>query len=211
MTEQIGPRSKMPRGLSQETRNLRRAIRYAFELQDKPVTVRQLYYRLTVIGACAKTESGYKRVQRQLVEMRRQGLVPYDWIADNTRWMRKPHTYDGLGDFLAHAKQFYRQDLWARAKVYTEVWCEKDALAGVINPITSGYDVPLMVARGYASESFAYEAAENIRQQAKPPDTLRELVRAAIERHLDPNHLAALEREETLARETLRQMMAAYG
>lgn len=135
MTEQIGPRSKMPRGLSQETRNLRRAIRYAFELQDKPVTVRQLYYRLTVIGACAKTESGYKRVQRQLVEMRRQGLVPYDWIADNTRWMRKPHTYDGLGDFLAHAKQFYRQDLWARAKVYTEVWCEKDALAGVINPI----------------------------------------------------------------------------
>jgi hypothetical protein len=39
---------------------------------------------------------------------------------------------------------------------------EKDALAGVILPVTSLYDVPLMVARGYASLSFLHGAAEHI-------------------------------------------------
>jgi hypothetical protein len=39
---------------------------------------------------------------------------------------------------------------------------EKDALAGVVYPITSMYDVPLMVARGYASLSFLHSAAEHI-------------------------------------------------
>jgi hypothetical protein len=41
---------------------------------------------------------------------------------------------------------------------------EKDALAGVVLPITSAYDVPLMVARGYASLSFLHNAAEYINE-----------------------------------------------
>src|SRR5262249_46578812 len=48
------------------------------------------------------------------------------------------------------------------ADAYVEIWLEKDALSGVIYPITSMYDVPLMVARGYASLSFLYNAAEYI-------------------------------------------------
>ena len=35
--------------------------------------------------------------------------------------------------------------------VYVEVWCEKDALAGVLMEETEVYDVPLMVAKGYSS------------------------------------------------------------
>src|SRR5262249_48942139 len=51
---------------------------------------------------------------------------------------------------------------------YVEIWLEKDALAGVIYPVTSMYDVPLMVARGYASLSFLYTAAEYIGGLAVP-------------------------------------------
>jgi len=43
-----------------------------------------------------------------------------------------------------------------------KIWLEKDALAGVIYPVTDLYDVPLMVARGYASLSFLHGAAEYI-------------------------------------------------
>src|SRR5262249_14445233 len=57
---------------------------------------------------------------------------------------------------------FYRKNLWADADSYVETWLEKDALAGVIYPVTSMFDVPLMVARGYASLSFLYNAAEYI-------------------------------------------------
>src|SRR5262245_6495188 len=35
-------------------------------------------------------EGGYRQVQNELANMRRQGELPYDWLADNTRWMRKP-------------------------------------------------------------------------------------------------------------------------
>jgi hypothetical protein len=42
------------------------------------------------------------------------------------------------------------------------VWLEKDALSGVIMPVTEKYDTPLMVARGYASLSFLHSAADYI-------------------------------------------------
>ena len=52
--------------------------------------------------------------------------------------------------------------------VYVEVWCEKDALAGVLLEETRTYDVPLMVARGYSSISFLHSAAEAIQDKGKP-------------------------------------------
>jgi hypothetical protein len=60
---------------------------------------------------------------------------------------------------LAIAKS-YRKALWADKDVQLEVWVEKDALAGVILPITEGYDVPLMVTKGFCSETFAWESSE---------------------------------------------------
>ncbi len=48
------------------------------------------------------------------------------------------------------------------------MWLEKDALSGVIYPVTSLYDVPLMVARGYASLSFLHGAAEYINELDVP-------------------------------------------
>jgi hypothetical protein len=58
--------------------------------------------------------------------------------------------------------RFYRKDLWRQAECYVEIWLEKDALSGVLYPVTAEYDVPLMVARGYSSLSFLHSAAEYI-------------------------------------------------
>jgi hypothetical protein len=128
----------------------------------RPMTVRQVFYQATVRGLVEKAESGYAKVQTDLTIMRRAGELPYDWLADNTRWQRKPRTFDSVEDALRSTAAFYRKALWADADSYVEIWLEKDALAGVIYPITSMYDVPLMVARGYASLSFLYSAAEYI-------------------------------------------------
>jgi hypothetical protein len=133
-------------------------IDYAAE--HGPVTVRQLYYQAEVHGVPGidKTESGYDRVQQQVLNLRRAGRLPYSDIADLTRWMRKPRTYDGVAAALEATAQLYRKALWSDAGTYVEIWCEKDALAGVIYPITAEYDIALMVARGYSSETFAFEA-----------------------------------------------------
>ncbi|MGE3782056.1 MAG: hypothetical protein AB7H71_04860 [Alphaproteobacteria bacterium] len=127
-----------------------------------PMTVRQVFYQTSVRGIVEKSETGYNKVQNDLVLMRRAGELPYNWLSDSTRWQRKPRSFNGAEDALRETARLYRKALWAEADCYVEVWIEKDALAGVLYPITSMYDVPLMVARGYASLSFLQSAAEYI-------------------------------------------------
>jgi hypothetical protein len=140
----------------------RRAALLAILQEIQPATVRQVFYQATVVGLVPKSENGYGMVQNDLVLLRRDGRVPYRWLADNTRWQRKPATFTNIESALRQAARYYRKDLWAEADRYVEVWLEKDALAGVIAPITTAYDVPLMVSRGYASLSFLHSAAETI-------------------------------------------------
>jgi hypothetical protein len=134
----------------------------------RPMTVRQVFYQATVRGLVEKAETGYAKVLTDLTIMRRSGDLPYDYLADNTRWQRKPRTFDGVEEALEHTARFYRKSLWANADCYVEIWLEKDALSGVIYPVTSMFDVPLMVARGYASLSFLYSAADYIKQLEVP-------------------------------------------
>jgi hypothetical protein len=126
------------------------------------MTVRQVFYQATVRGLVEKEESGYTKVQTDLALLRRSGVLPYDWLADNTRWQRKPRTFNNIEEASKETARLYRKSLWTDVGAYVEIWLEKDALSGVITPITYMYDVPLMVARGYASLSFLHGAAEYI-------------------------------------------------
>jgi hypothetical protein len=136
---------------------------------EQPMTVRQVFYRSVSAGLVAKTETEYKAtICRLLSDMRRAGELPFNWIADNTRWMRKPFTYHGLDGFLEAAASQYRRALWANQDAYVEVWLEKDALAGVLYQATAAWDVPLMVTRGYPSLSFLHSAAEAIGAEEVP-------------------------------------------
>ena len=133
-----------------------------------PMTVRQVFYQATIHELVEKADAGYDKVQTDLVLMRRAGELPYHWLADNTRWQRKPQTFSSPREAIAETARFYRKALWADVDCYIEIWLEKDALAGVVWPVTNEFDVPLMVARGYASLSFLHIAAEYIGGLAAP-------------------------------------------
>jgi hypothetical protein len=133
-----------------------------------PMTVRQVFYRATVEGVVEKTEAGYDKVQRDLALLRRSGDVSYFDITDNTRFQRRPRTFGSVEQALQDTARLYRKSLWAEADAYIEIWLEKDALSGVIYPVTSQYDVSLMVARGYASLSFLHSAADAISDLTVP-------------------------------------------
>jgi hypothetical protein len=133
------------------------------------MTVRQLFYRLVSHGIIAKTEAEYKNaVVRLTAELRLGSHVPYGWIADNTRWQRKPRTHSSLEEALRRTAETYRRSVWDDQDAYVEIWLEKDALAGVLYKVTSAWDVPLMVTRGFPSLTYLYEAADIIREQDKP-------------------------------------------
>jgi hypothetical protein len=125
------------------------------------MTVRQVFYALTVRGTVPKDEkAGYRPVQTQVLRMRREGSLPWTFIADGTRWLRKPETFDSVTDALAAVKRAYRRNLWRSQDIRVEVWLEKDALAGVVREATEPWDVALMVSRGTSSATFLHAAAE---------------------------------------------------
>ena len=151
-----------------EEMKARRDALYDIVAEQQPMTVRQVFYQATVRNLVPKTQAGYEMVAYDLANMRKEGGLPYGWIADNTRWMRKPRTFDSMQEALQDTARFYRRGLWTGSDAYVEIWLEKDALSGVLYPVTSEYDVPLMVARGYASLSFLNSAAEAMAEEDRP-------------------------------------------
>ena len=145
------------------------AVIRSLDQQGPPMTVRGLFYNCeNVWHAVDKTEGGYQQVANQVLGMRRAGALPYHFVTDHTRWVRKPQTFTGLRSYFEHGRKAYRRALWDNQAAYVEVWCEKDAIAGILHDVTEEWDVPLLVVRGYTSETFAYNAAENIKAQGKP-------------------------------------------
>jgi hypothetical protein len=133
------------------------------------LTVRQLFYRLVVADLIDKTDAEYKNVACRLSgEMRDSGTLPFSWIVDNSRWMRKPQSFSSMEAALDDAAAYYRRDLWQDQDAYVEVWCESDSIAGVIYPETAQWDVPLMVSKGFSSKTFLHDAAVALESQGKP-------------------------------------------
>jgi len=135
---------------------------------EEPVTVRGLFYRVMSRGLVPKTEHGYAVVQRQALKMRRRGDLPYEWITDGSRLRLKPRTFSSAQAALENTARMYRRDLWIDQGIHVEVWCEKDAIRGVVYPVTAEYDVPLLISRGYSSETFLWETAEEINNEGNP-------------------------------------------
>ena len=132
------------------------------------MTVRQLFYQMTTRGYVEKTERGYQRVADATVKMRRGGLLPYNQIVDGGRVRRRPPSWDSMGHLLYSAEDQFRLNYWEHQPELVEIWCEKDALAGVIMPVTEEYGVTFVALKGFGSLSIAYESGKELRLVGKP-------------------------------------------
>lgn len=161
-------RIKRPRRTKAEMGAFREAV-YEIVERIKPCTVRQVFYQSVNAGLVPKEETrGYDPVQRALVHLRREGVMPYEWISDETRWMRKPRTHHGLERMLRETARTYRRALWDEQDAYVEIWLEKEALAGVVDDVTAEWDVPLMVTKGFPSLTYLHGAAKQLEAEEKP-------------------------------------------
>jgi len=147
---------------------------YEIAEAERPVTVRGLFYRMVSRGLVPKTDkadkatgtpSGYGIVQRRVLKMRRAGELPYWWITDGSRLRFEPDTFTDAKAALANTAHTYRRNLWIDQHAHVEIWCEKDAIRGVVYPVTAEYHVPLLISRGYSSETFLYQTAEEINDE----------------------------------------------
>lgn len=138
-------------------------------VDEKPLTVRRCLYRASVQGLVPGTDdASYNRVQRLVLCLRRQGFINYGWISDSSRRRLKPSSWSGLADYAETVNECYRKNLWAAQEWHIEVFSEKDAMTGVLHPVTSKFDLHLNVIRGQVSETFVWEIAEEWRDIKKP-------------------------------------------
>lgn len=148
---------------------------YSIVEANRPCSVRQVYYM--GIGRLWEKDQGgsrrnYARVIENLGTMRENGSLPFEWIADSTRYRRLPTMFDSHQDALAQTAEFYRRDLWSQQPRRVEVWAESDSITGVIDPVTRALGVGLFSCRGQASKTFAHSSAVEYLQTGKPVSVL---------------------------------------
>jgi len=152
----------MGRGLQAKTLALIAAVNTILARYDGPLTLRQVFYQLVAAQLVPNLQKEYKSLSGHLTNARREGLVDPDRITDRTRQTIKVNTWRDLEQFLEVLTKNYRREKWTSQTYNVEVWCEKDALAGVLEPITDEYETVLYPCRGYNSYSALLGAAKRM-------------------------------------------------
>jgi hypothetical protein len=157
-----------PRRTKAEMDVIRHAI-VATATAGTGMTIRHLFYKLVSASVVEKTEAEYDgTVARLAVELRRSGDIPYRKIIDGSRLYTAPTTYTGIKAAIQDTASAYKRSYWRTADRDLEVWCEKDAIRALIEDVTWELAVPLMVTRGFASESVVQSLAEETKRSGKP-------------------------------------------
>lgn len=144
---------------------------------DGKITLRQLYYRLVAKQFIENTQQAYKRVLGAMKDARvKTREIPFDtfedktrdFTGDNERWFNSPETmfeyrretYESAEETFNDSAKNYNLPKWHGQPNYVEVWCEKDALENVFLPVCTEQRITFGTARGCASISWLYEAAQ---------------------------------------------------
>ncbi len=134
------------------------AIIDQYQAEGYQLTLRQLYYQLVSANLVPNTERSYKNTGSLMSKGRMAGLVDWDAIEDRTREPEMHSEWVSPESLMEGAIAGYRLPRWQDQPYYAELWVEKDALAGVLEPVSERYHVTLMVNRGYSSQSAMYQS-----------------------------------------------------
>jgi len=127
---------------------------------EHPMTLRQLFYRLVSVEALENTQPDYQRLSRILTDARERGEIPFEWIVDRSRPVYEANAFTNPAAYAEAVKRSYRKDYWQDQPWHLEVWTEKDAVVGAIQPVTDEYGVTVRTGRGFQSTTRVHEIAE---------------------------------------------------
>src|SRR5215470_7781507 len=94
--------------------------------QVQPITVRGVCYRLFVAGLIdSMAVKNTQKISRLLVELREEGIIPWEWIVDDSRHMEGGGGYTDLKAYARAVEYAYRRDFWAHQRRRVIVISEK--------------------------------------------------------------------------------------
>ncbi|MGD0861758.1 MAG: hypothetical protein ABSA21_03235 [Candidatus Limnocylindrales bacterium] len=153
------PRVRMP-GRGRAADSIRLGRRAGEVLAERgAMTLRQLYYALVSTGDLPKTEAGYGKLKRLIVDLREDGTIPWNLIVDHVRTVFEARTFDGIEDLLSDSARLYRRNLMRDQDDAVQLWAESDSIGSVIAPVAERYTIPTFIGRGYTSRGYLWNAA----------------------------------------------------
>ena len=159
--EQIRTGSKKVRGRAKASLELIDAMYSAAEAAQ-PITGRGIGYKLFAAGLIpSMARSEMAKVYRLLKEAREEGIIPWEWIVDETRELESVASWKDPAAFMRMAARSYRRDAWRISPLHVEVWSEKGTVRGVLRPVLDEYGVGFRVLHGFNSATGVYEAAQD--------------------------------------------------
>lgn len=132
----------------------------SYQAQGFVLTLRQLYYQFVSRALIPNKQSEYKRLGSIVDDARKAGLIDWSAMEDRTRNLESPNTWESPEAIIDAVARQYKENPWKDQSFWPEVWIEKDALTGVIEPICTRMRVPYFSCRGYVSSSEAYAAGK---------------------------------------------------
>lgn len=121
-------------------------------------TLRRVFYALVSALVIPNTERAYKNLSATLNRARWEGWLPLRCIDDLGRVAETPPSWSTVADYLDPAG--YRSDWWADADPLVEVWAEKAAVAGIVEPVAREWGVTFLACRGFSSLTALAEAED---------------------------------------------------
>jgi hypothetical protein len=159
--EQIETRSKKGRGMARASLELIEAMRVEAEAAQ-PITGRGIGYKLFVRGLIpSMRQSDMQKVYRLLKEARERGMIPWEWIVDETRELERVPSWNDPSDYADTVIQSYRRDYWNQQPARVLVCSEKGTVRGVIAPVLDEYGVGFRVMHGFSSATATYDIAQD--------------------------------------------------
>ncbi len=131
------------------------------------LTLRQLFYQLVAGVVIENTKQSYKRLGELINHARLAGLIDWEAIVDRTRNLEEESHWSSPESILESSAQCYALDKWVGQEFRPEVWIEKEALAGILESVCPGLDVPYFCCRGYVSQSEQWRAAMRLHGYAR--------------------------------------------
>lgn len=182
-----------PTGKSADLIDLINSILDDYASQGYRITLRQLYYQLVAGDHIPNTQHEYKKLGYLVNRGRMAALIDWDLIEDRSRSSQSNTHWDSPKQIIRAAAEGYQENRWNNQDCYIEVWCEKDAVSNVIQPVCSSWDVRFMANRGYLSQSAMYEGAMRFRDAEDQGKAVSLLYLgdhdpSGIDMHLDIQH-----------------------
>lgn len=135
-----------------------------YAAQGYRLTLRQIHYQFVARDWYENTQQNYKRLGNILDAARKAGRVDWDAIEDRTRGLRRIPVWQSPESALERIQKLFKLDPWDEQPKLRriEVWVEKDAAVGIVEPTCNALRIPYFSCRGYSSSSGLYEAGKRL-------------------------------------------------